>query len=54
VDIQRIAVAGVGIDDDRNVDAHADAAGAIDHFRLRQQAEIGLADRRGRHGIAGK
>ena len=53
VDVQRIAVARVGVDDDRDLDAHADPPGPLDHLGLRQQAQVGLADRRGRHGIAG-
>ena len=53
IDVQRIAVAGVGVHDDRNADAHADPPGPVGDLGLREQAHVGLADGRGGDGIAG-
>ncbi len=53
VDVQRIAVAGVGVDDDRDRHAHGDPPRPLDHLGLREQPQIGLADRRGGHRVAG-
>ena len=53
VDVERIAVAGVGVDDDRDRDAHADPPGAVDHLGLGQQAHVGLADGGGGDRVAG-
>ncbi len=52
-DVERIAVTGVGVDDDGNPHAHANASRPLDHFRLRQQAHVGLAQGRGGDRIAG-
>ena len=53
MNVQRIAVARVGIDDDRNLDARADPPRPIGDLGLREQAHIGLADVRGGDGVAG-
>ena len=51
VDVQRVAVTGVGIHDHRYVDAHADPASTLDHLGLRQQSEIRFADQGGGDGV---
>ena len=52
-DVQRVAVAGVGVDDDRDRHAPADPAGPLDDLRLREQPQVRLADGGGRDGVAG-
>src|SRR5205085_5817245 len=52
-DVERIAVAGVGVHDDGNGDAPADAAGALDDLGLREQPHVRLPDGGGRHAVAG-
>ena len=44
--VELVAVAGIGVGDDRQVDRGGDAAGVVDHLRHRHQAEIGVAERR--------
>jgi hypothetical protein len=53
VGVQRVAVAGVGVDDDRDRHAQADPPGTVDHLGLGQQAEVGLADGGGGDRVAG-
>ena len=52
-DVDRVAVAGVGVGDDRDVDGGDDPAGVVDHLRARQQTHVGAADQRGRRPEAG-
>ena len=51
-DVQRIAVAGVRVHDDRNLDTAADAPRPLHDLRLRQQADVGFADAGRRHRIS--
>ena len=48
--IQFVAVAGVGIGNHREIDSGRNAPSVADHLRHRQQAEIGIAKRRGGPG----
>jgi len=45
-DVQFVAVAGIGIGDDRQSDRSRDPAGIGHHLRHRHQAEIGIAEHR--------
>ena len=45
-DVELVAVAGIGVGDHRQLDRGGDAAGVVDHLRHRDQAEIGIAERR--------
>ena len=53
VHIQGVAIAGIGIDDDRDLHAHADPPGTVDHLGLREQAHVRFSDRGCRNRIAG-
>ena len=45
-DVELVAVAGIGVGDDRHIDRGGDATGVVDHLRHRHQAEIRIAERR--------
>ncbi len=49
-DVQFVAVAGIGVGDDRQADGRRDPAGIRHHLRHRDDAEIGVAERRGGAG----
>ena len=49
-DVQLVAVAGIGVGDDRQVDRGGDAAGVVHHLGHRDEAEIGIAQGRGGAG----
>ncbi len=51
--VQRVAVTRVGVDDHRDGHAAADVACTVDHFGLRQQPQVRLADKRRGHRVAG-
>src|SRR3989475_302337 len=51
--VQRVAVAGVGVDNDRDLDRAADAIRGRHHLGLREVAEVRQAELRGRHAVAG-
>jgi hypothetical protein len=52
LDVERVAVAGVDVDQHRDVDGSDDVPGGVDHLGLRQQAEVGLAEPRGGQAVA--
>jgi hypothetical protein len=40
-DVERVAVAGVGVGDDRDVDGGGDPAGVVHHLRTGEQPDVG-------------
>ena len=49
-DVELVAIAGVGVGDDRELDRRSDAAAIRHHLRHRDEAEIGIAQHRRRAG----
>ena len=47
-DVDRVAVAGVGVGDRRHVDGRDDPPGVVDHLRAGQQPDVRAPDQRGR------
>src|SRR5437773_2693019 len=54
LDVERVPVAGVDVDDERALDGGDDSPGGVRHLRLRQEPEIGLAEPRRREAVAGE
>ena len=52
-DVDRVAVAGVGVGDHRHVDGGHDPPGVVDHLAAAEQPDVGAADQRGRRPEAG-
>ena len=44
--VDRVAVAGVGVGDHRDVDRLGDPSGVVDHLRKRHQPDVGAAETR--------